>query len=125
MSANAFGATLAAIRRSRRLSQANLARDAQVDHSTISRLECGSRVPSRAMVLALVDALQATDTERNLLLSAAGFACDLPIADPLVAELGAMLRDPALPDLARHYLRASVEAALWLARSKTAQLEAA
>jgi hypothetical protein len=30
-----------------------------------------------------------------------------------------------LPDIARHYLRAAVDSALWLARVKTAQLERA
>lgn len=120
----AFAACLTAIRRSRKpyLSQSRLANTAGCDHAAISRLESGSRNPSRAMVLSLATALDATPDEMARLLGAAGFSCDLPIADPLVAELDAMLRDETLPELARHYLRTAVDTAMLLARMKTAQL---
>lgn len=120
----AFGRTLATIRHSRTpyLSQSRLAEAAGFDHSYISRCETGTREPSRAAVMAIATALQATPDERDRLLEAGGFkALGGVDTDPLAAELDAMLRDPALPDMTKHMLRASVEAAMWLARARADQ----
>lgn len=121
----AFGATLRQLRRQRRLSPSNLAYDARIDRSHISRLESGSRQPSRAMVLCLATALEATTDERDRLLGAAGYVGGVAYSDPLVAELDTMLRDETLPEVARHYLRAAVEGAMWMTRAKSSQSEAA
>lgn len=111
-SGGAFGQLLARIRHTRRLSQSRLANAARIDHSTVSRLEGGQRVPSRAMVLALCDALQATQEERGLLLGAAGYVGGVACADPLVAELDAMLRDETVCAECRQDIRESVTVAL-------------
>ena len=71
---SAFGECLAAQRHARGLSQAKLAEAAGIERSYVSRLEGGSRAPSRAMVLALAGALNATPEERDSLLAAAGYA---------------------------------------------------
>lgn len=112
----AFPAQLATLRASRRLSQSRLAAAAGVQHSFLSRLEGGSRNPSRNTVVALADALHATDTERDQLLGAAGFASQAPIHDPTVAELHDVLHDASVPVAARDALRALVGGALTLTR---------
>ena len=69
-----FGALLRAWRRTRQLSQEALALDAQVSQRHLFFLESGRAAPSREMVLHLGHALDVPLRERNLLLSAAGFA---------------------------------------------------
>lgn len=116
MTATPFSSTLATLRASRRISQSRLAEAAGVQHSFVSRLESGSRSPSRNTVVALADALGATDSERANLLGAAGFASQTPIHDPTVAELHDVLHDASVPVAARDALRALVGGALTLAR---------
>lgn len=57
----------------RRLSQLQLALEAEVSARHIAFLETGRARPSRAMVLRLGDALDMPRAERNLMLDAAGF----------------------------------------------------
>jgi transcriptional regulator with XRE-family HTH domain len=71
--AEPFGAELRAMREARRLSQAELARRAGVDHWFISRLESGSRKPSREMVAVLAEALDLERALRQRLFVAAGY----------------------------------------------------
>ena len=114
----AFAVLLRTGRETRGWSQAQLANAIGSDHSTLSRLESGQRNPSRAMVLRLADALHATDAERSALLGAAGFASDAPIADPLVAELDAMLRDETVCAECRQDIRDSVTVALMIVQRR-------
>ncbi|MEQ1569001.1 MAG: helix-turn-helix transcriptional regulator [Myxococcota bacterium] len=58
----------------RRMSQADLADQAQVSARHLSCIERGRASPSRQMVLVLASALEIPLRERNLLLGAAGFA---------------------------------------------------
>ncbi len=58
----------------RRLSQLDLAQDAEVSTRHLSFLENGKAKPSREMVLVLASALEVPLRERNTLLRAAGFA---------------------------------------------------
>jgi len=74
-------------RRRRRLSQMDLALDAEISTRHLSFIETGRTRPSREMVLRLADQLELPLRERNALLLAAGFA-------PLYAERA--LDDPAL-----------------------------
>jgi len=69
-----FGELLAQYRRRAGISQARLARMIHADHSTISRLESGSRGPSRQMVLAIARALSLSNQERDKLLLSARYA---------------------------------------------------
>lgn len=69
-----FGEVLRDWRRRRRLSQLELAIEADVSARHVSFIETGRSVPSRAMVLRLAAALNVPLRERNRLLIAAGFA---------------------------------------------------
>src|SRR5687768_14536594 len=86
-SAGTVGEQLRAWRQRRRLSQMDLALDAEISTRHLSFLETGRAQPSRDMVLRLAEQLEVPLRERNLLLTAAGFA-------PLFPERG--LDDPDL-----------------------------
>ncbi len=87
MSGTAFGDLLRDWRRQRRLSQLDLALEADVSARHVSFVESGRSTPSRAMVLRLADALAVPAREQNHLLLAAGLA-------PAYAERG--FDDPAM-----------------------------
>lgn len=74
----AFGRELCRQRLACRRSIKRLARHAGVDHSHISRLEGGSRQPSREMVMTIADALGVCELDRDRLLATAGY---LPASD--------------------------------------------
>lgn len=74
-----FGETLKQLREVRRISQSKLGHRAGFDHSYVSRLEDGTRQPSRATVMALAAALELSDVETDELRQAAGFS---PRIDP-------------------------------------------
>ena len=72
------GDQLRAWRSRRRLSQLDLALDAEISARHLSFLETGRSRPSRGMLLRLADRLAIPARDRNLLLVAAGFAPALP-----------------------------------------------
>jgi transcriptional regulator with XRE-family HTH domain len=74
-------------RQRRRMSQLDLASEAEISTRHLSFLETGRALPSRDMVLHLAEQLEVPLRERNILLVAAGFA-------PVFAERS--LEDPAL-----------------------------
>jgi transcriptional regulator with XRE-family HTH domain len=85
--ASAIGGRLRDWRRRRRLSQLELALDAEISARHLSFIETGRANPSRDMVLRLADRLDVPLGERNALLLAAGFAPSFPdrsLADPLL-----------------------------------------
>src|SRR5579872_4112310 len=72
-------------RQRRRLSQLDLAGDAEISTRHLSFVETGRATPSREMVLKLAERLDVPLRERNMLLVAAGFAPAFPqrsIEDP-------------------------------------------
>jgi transcriptional regulator with XRE-family HTH domain len=69
-----FGAHLRHWRTHRRLSQLDLAQNAEVSTRHLSYVETGRSAPSREMVLRLADRLEVPLRERNALLVAAGYA---------------------------------------------------
>ena len=75
---SAFPNALKTWRKARRLSQLDLAVEAEVSARHISFLETGRAQPSRDMIGRLGDALQLPLTARNQLLSQAGFAARYP-----------------------------------------------
>lgn len=85
--ATPVGGLLRAWRERRRLSQLELAGEADISARHISFLETGRSVPSRGMLLRLAERLQIPLRERNALLLTAGYA-------PMYAER--RLDDPAL-----------------------------
>jgi transcriptional regulator with XRE-family HTH domain len=86
-----FGHALRTARASRRLSQLALALDAGVSARHLSFLESGRAMPSRDMVLTLAETLALPLSQRNQLLTAAGFAAAFP-ASPLASEAVAPFR---------------------------------
>jgi transcriptional regulator with XRE-family HTH domain len=80
-----LGDLLRAWRRRRRLSQLELAAEAEISAKHLCFIETGRSQPSRQMVLRLAERLDVPLRERNALLEAAGYA-DLfperPLADP-------------------------------------------
>ncbi|WP_444813061.1 helix-turn-helix domain-containing protein [Variovorax fucosicus] len=82
-----FGMHLRHWRQRRRLSQLDLAQEAEVSTRHLSYVETGRAAPSREMVLRLAERLDVPLRERNALLVAAGFA-------PMYRQRG--LDDPAL-----------------------------
>ena len=85
--ADPFGAHLRHWRQHRRLSQLDLAHEAQVSTRHLSYVETGRAEPSREMVLRLAERLDVPLRERNALLVAAGYA-------PMYRERS--LDDPAM-----------------------------
>jgi transcriptional regulator with XRE-family HTH domain len=69
-----FGDHLRHWRRHRRLSQLDLAHEAEISTRHLSFVETGRSVPSREMVLRLSERLDIPLRERNALLVAAGYA---------------------------------------------------
>ncbi len=72
-------------RQRRRMSQLDLACEAEISTKHLSFLETGRALPSRAMVLHLAERLEVPLRDRNILLSAAGYAPvfpERPLGDP-------------------------------------------
>jgi transcriptional regulator with XRE-family HTH domain len=85
--AKAFGEQLRDWRQRRRMSQLDLAGEAEISTRHLSFIETGRSVPSRGMVLKLAEVIDLPLRERNVLLLAAGYA-------PAYAER--KLDDPSL-----------------------------
>ena len=84
----AVGDHLREWRQRRRLSQMDLALDAEISTRHLSFLETGRAQPSREMVLHLADQLEIPLRDRNIILVAAGFAPVFPerrLDDPALA----------------------------------------
>ncbi|MCZ8284189.1 MAG: helix-turn-helix domain-containing protein, partial [Bacteroidia bacterium] len=87
--AQPFGDHLRHWRQHRRLSQLDLAQEADVSTRHLSFVETGRSVPSREMVLRLSERLDIPLRERNALLVAAGYAPmyrERPLNDPALAS---------------------------------------
>lgn len=87
-----FGAQLREWRQRRRLTQLDLALEAEISARHLSFVETGRSQPSREMVLHLAEHLQVPLRERNVLLVSAGYA-------PVYSER--RLEDPALAAVRR------------------------
>ncbi len=84
-----FGEHLRCWRQHRRLSQLDLAQEADVSTRHLSFVETGRALPSREMVLRLSERLDIPLRERNALLVAAGYAPmyrERPLDDPALAS---------------------------------------
>jgi transcriptional regulator with XRE-family HTH domain len=76
-------------RKRRRLSQLDLALDAEISTRHLSYVETGRSVPSRQMILHLAEQLEVPLRERNTLLLSAGYAPafrERPLGDPELAR---------------------------------------
>ncbi len=104
-----FGAVLKRFRESRRVSQSKLAERADFDHSYVSRLESGARMPTREAVERLAEALQLDQNSRDALLAAAGFlprdVASLLSDEPVVGAVLDLLQNEAVPSEYRNSMR--------------------
>jgi transcriptional regulator with XRE-family HTH domain len=86
--ARPVGSLIREWRKRRRLSQLDLALDAEISTRHLSYVETGRSVPSRQMILHLAEQLEVPLRERNTLLLAAGYAPafrERPLEDPELA----------------------------------------
>jgi transcriptional regulator with XRE-family HTH domain len=90
--ASTVGEHLRIWRQRRRLTQLDLALEAGVSSKHLSFLETGRARPSREMLLHLAEALEVPMRERNVLLTAAGFAPVFPERPLLDGALGPVRR---------------------------------
>jgi len=90
-----FGKRLRQWRLRRRLSQLELASEAEISTRHLSFVETGRSAPSREMVLRLAERLEVPLRERNALLVAAGYAPmyrERPLDDPALAAARAAVQ---------------------------------
>jgi transcriptional regulator with XRE-family HTH domain len=114
-----FGVQLKSLREARRVSQSKLAERADFDHSYVSRLESGARMPTREAVERLASALALSQIEEDGLLASAGFLprdfTSLLSDEPALGEVLDFLQDDSLPveyrDNMRQVLRLLAEQA--------------
>ena len=104
-----FGGLLKTMREGRRVSQSKLAEHADFDHSYVSRLESGARMPTRDAVERLAAALTLSQTEEDGLLAAAGFlprdVSSLLSDEPVLGEVLDLLQNDAVPMEYRENIR--------------------
>jgi transcriptional regulator with XRE-family HTH domain len=112
-----FPALLRRYRERAGFSQARLAQLSGLDHSYLSRLESGRRMPTREVVLRLAEALALGSEETDRLLVAAGFA---PVSsraalDPDLEQAARLLQDAGVPAEVRIDLRDALRVAIRMA----------
>ncbi|MFT4039667.1 MAG: helix-turn-helix transcriptional regulator [Thermomicrobiales bacterium] len=104
-----FGGLLKSMREARRISQSKLAERADFDHSYVSRLESGARMPTRDAVERLGTAMTLSQTEEDSLLAAAGFlprdVSSLLSDEPVLGEVLDLLQNDAVPVEYRENIR--------------------
>jgi transcriptional regulator with XRE-family HTH domain len=90
-----FGKLLRQWRQHRRLSQLALATDAEISTRHLSFLETGRSAPSRQMIIKLAEELQIPLRQRNILLTAGGYADiypERPLNDPGLRMVGEVVQ---------------------------------
>lgn len=104
-----FSQTLKGLREEARVSQSKLAERAGFDHSYVSRLESGTRTPTREAVEQLALALGAGPGAQDELLAAAGFLPrelgSLLTEEPELSELLSILRGDHVPGEVQRLIR--------------------
>lgn len=106
---NLFAPYLREMRERCRFSQSRLAGAAGYDHSYVSRLESGSRMPTREAVIKLSAAMQLDEHDRDGLLDSAGFLSgsleSLFAGEPVLSEVLAVLQNRNIPKEVRDDVR--------------------
>ncbi|MFL5761715.1 MAG: helix-turn-helix domain-containing protein [Thermomicrobiales bacterium] len=104
-----FGVKLKRFREARGVSQSKLAERADFDHSYVSRLESGARMPTREAVDRLGQAMKLSQVELDALLASAGFlprdVTSLLSSEPVIGEVLVLLQDEAVPVEYRENMR--------------------
>lgn len=109
MGATDFGKLLKTLREQHGVSQSKLAERADFDHSYVSRLESGARMPTREAVDRLGQAMSLDQAQLDSLLASAGFlprdVSSLLSAEPALGEVLELLQDEAVPSEFRENVR--------------------
>lgn len=109
MSATDFGTLLKKFREQHGVSQSKLAERADFDHSYVSRLESGARMPTREAVDRLGQAMSLEQPQQDSLLASAGFlprdVSSLLSSEPALGQMLEMLQDEAVPSEFRESVR--------------------
>jgi transcriptional regulator with XRE-family HTH domain len=109
LSGGLFAPVLREFRDRARLSQSRLAEAASFDHSYVSRLESGTRMPTREAVLKLAAAMGLDEHDRDALLASAGFMPgrieSLLAGEPVLSEALGLLQNRAIPAEVRDDVR--------------------
>ncbi len=115
-----FGGLLRTLRERQGVSQSKLAERADFDHSYVSRLESGARMPARDAVDRLGEALALERPQMDSLLAAAGFlprdVTSLLSNEPVIGEVLDLLQDEAVPTEYRDKMREQLRLLAWQAR---------
>lgn len=115
-----FAPLLREYRDRRRLSQSRLAEAAGFDHSYVSRLESGTRMPTRDAVSKLADAMGLHEGERDALLASAGFlpsdVNNLFANEPVIGEVLTLLANREISAEVRDDIRAGISVLVRQAR---------
>ena len=115
-----FGALLRALRERQGVSQSKLAERADFDHSYVSRLESGARMPARDAVDRLGEALELDRPQMDSLLAAAGFlprdVTSLLSSEPVIGEVLDLLQSEQVPTEFRENMREQLRLLAWQAR---------
>jgi transcriptional regulator with XRE-family HTH domain len=116
-----FAQHLERLRDERGWSKADLAKRSNLDPSSITRFEQGSRNPDRDTVLQISHAMALPLVERDALLAAAGYRSDI-WDEPLLIELSHILADRDLPQAIRDEVRSVLRMAIAYGRLKRLEL---
>jgi transcriptional regulator with XRE-family HTH domain len=107
--ATEFGTLLKQLRERNNVSQSKLAEHAKFDHSYVSRLESGARMPTRDAVDRLGEAMELDQQLRDSMLAAAGFlprdVSSLLSSEPVIGEVLELLQNEAVPSEYRDSVR--------------------
>lgn len=120
MSGTDFGNLLKSLREKHGVSQSKLAERADFDHSYVSRLESGARMPTREAVDRLGMAMNLEHGSLDMLLASAGFlpkdVTSLLSAEPALGEVLEMLQDETVPTEYRESMRSMLRVMVQQAR---------
>jgi transcriptional regulator with XRE-family HTH domain len=115
-----FGNLLKSLREKAGVSQSKLAERAGFDHSYVSRLESGARMPTREAVDRLGEAMQLDASALDMLRAAAGFlprdVSSLLSAEPALGQVLEMLQDESVPSEYRESMRSMLRVMVQQAR---------
>jgi transcriptional regulator with XRE-family HTH domain len=94
-----FAVVLRNLRESRGVSQSKLSRLIGVDHSYVSRMEMGQRLPRVEVAKAICEALQLDRTEIHILGVSLGFYLGPKVIDdPLAMRVQSVMSDPQVSE---------------------------
>ncbi len=112
-----FAHQLKRLRDERAWSKADLAKRSDLDPSSITRFEQGSRNPDRDTIFQISDAMALPLVERDRLLAAAGYRSEI-WDEPLLIEISHLLADRQLPLAVREEVRSVLRMAIAYGRLK-------